>query len=68
MTYYDVYLRNEEGKRGAPVNGIVSITNIFRRNEPVKWTLTGAGLEECPIADGSEIVQFAMGRCCFADI
>ena len=65
MTYYDVYLRNEEGKRGAPVNGIVSITNIFRRNEPVKWTLTGAGLEECPIADGSEIVQFRNGQVLF---
>ena len=55
---YEVYLRNSEGKRGSLVNGIMSITSTFRFNEPVKWVITGAGLEECPIADGADIVIF----------
>lgn len=59
---YEVYLRNDEGKRGSLVNGIISITSTFRFNQPVKWVITGAGLEECPIPDGAEIVVFRDGK------
>lgn len=58
---YEVYLRNSDGKRGSLVNGIVSLTITFRFNKPVKWVITGSGLEECPIGDGDEIVVFRDG-------
>lgn len=65
MMQYDVYQRTSEGKRGAPVNDIVSITATFRFNEPIKWTIVGAGLEDCPLADGADIVVFRNGATLF---
>ena len=58
MMNYEVYLKTEEGKRGSLVNGIMSINATLRLNQPVKWSMTGAGLEECPINDGAEIAVF----------
>lgn len=59
---YEVYLRNDEGKRGSLVNGIVSVTSLMRFNQPVKWTITGAGLEDCPLADNARIAIFRDGK------
>lgn len=65
MMNYEVYLKTEEGKRGSLVNGIMSISATFRLNQPVKWSMTGAGLEECPINDGAEIAVFRNGTVLF---
>ena len=65
MTYYEVYLRNDEGKRSSLINGIVSVDVTFRFNEPVKWKITGAGLEECPLNNGAEIAVFRNGAILF---
>ena len=61
MINYEVYLRNEDGKRGSLVNGIISLTATFRFNQPVKWVMTGAGLEECSVDDSAEIAVFRNG-------
>ena len=58
---YDVYLRNNQGKRTSLVNGIVSLTATFRVNQPVKWKLTGSGLEECPLNMNTSIAIFRNG-------
>lgn len=61
MTQYDVYLRNANGKRTTLVNGIVFINALMRFNEPTKWSISGTGLEECPIEDSSDIAIFRNG-------
>ena len=56
---YEVYTRNKlTGKRDKYVDGIMNIEVTFRRNQPAKWSITGAGLEECPLANGADIVIF----------
>ena len=65
MMQYEVYLRNDEGKRGRLVNGIVSVDVTFRFNEPAKWTITGTGLDECPLSNGAEIAVFRNGAILF---
>ena len=58
-TVYDVFLRNKEtGLRTKLIQGIVSLSVIFRFNEPSKWVITGAGLEECPVSGSSDIAVF----------
>ena len=59
---YDVYLRNNQGRRTSLVNGIVSLTATFRVNQPVKWKLTGSGLEECPLSQNTSIAIFRNGQ------
>lgn len=58
MKNYEVYIRNEDGKRDTLVNGIVSITATFRFNEPVKFEIEGAGLEKCPFSYDADIAVF----------
>ena len=58
MNEYAVYLRNPDGKRAAIVSGITAVTATFRLNQPTKWVISGAGLEECPLADNAEIAIF----------
>ena len=53
---YKVYKRNASGGRGSEVSGIVSIKTTLRSNEPIKWSITGSSLTECPISENSEIV------------
>lgn len=61
MSQYEVYTRNSNGKRGSLIEGIVSIDATFRFNEPVKWQISGAGLDECPLTNGAEIAVFRDG-------
>ena len=65
MSQYEVYIRKSDGKRGSLIDGIVSIDVTFRYNKPAKWTITGAGLEECPLSNGSEVAVFRNGSILF---
>ena len=65
MNEYAVYLRNPDGKRAAVVSGITAVTATFRLNQPSKWVISGAGLEECPLADNAEIAVFRDNKILF---
>ena len=58
MMNYDVYLRNSQGQRGSYINGITALEVTFRNNQPAKWSMSGAGLEACPLSYGADIVIF----------
>ena len=58
---YEVYLKTLEGKRGQIVDGITEVHLLYRKNEPTKWTLSGAALTGCPINEADEIVIFRNG-------
>ena len=63
---YEVYLRDRTtGKRTTLINDIVSLIVTFRFNEPAKWIIAGSGLEECPVADSSDIAVFRNGAILF---
>ena len=53
---YKVYKRNPSGSRGSEISGIISIEATIRSNEPIKWTISGSSLTECPLSENDEIV------------
>ena len=53
---YKIYKRNSSGGAGSEVSGIVSLKVTIRSNEPMKWTITGSSLTECPLSENSEVV------------
>lgn len=63
---YEVYKKTSEGKRGQIVEGIVSMQMLYRKNDPTKWSFTGAGLDGCPLSETDEIVVFRNGVVVFS--
>lgn len=59
---YEVYKKTAAGKRGTLVEGIIEMDMLFRKNEPAKWTFTGAGLGEPDLSEADEIIVFRNGE------
>lgn len=59
---YEVYTKTAAGKRNTLVEGITEMKMLYRKNEPTKWTFTGASLEGCPLAETDELIVFRNGE------
>ena len=55
---YSIYLKTAQGLRGAYLNDVISVEITFRWNTVTKWTMTGSGLNGCPLGKGSEIIIY----------
>lgn len=58
MEDYSFYKKTSDGHRGEMLTNVISLTATIRWNEVTKWTLTGAGLNSCPLGKGSEVVIY----------
>ncbi len=59
---YEIYTKDENGKRVAPVQDWTGLQLVLRRNDTSKWTLSGMGLNACPFKRGTGVAVFRDGE------
>lgn len=65
---YEIYAKSADGKRAGLIQEWTSVQLILRWNDTSKWTLSGSGLNACPLKRGAGIAVFRDGEAILSGI